>query len=95
MKVRLIPYSMEETVEMMTSSDYKQRFTAEYIQLRIRFNRLLNMIEMWDRGELNFTPTCPRSTYDLQLRSMSEYLAVLEARAKMEGIEEVIEIANR
>ena len=53
------------------------------------------MVKMWDKGELNFTPTCPRSTYDLQLHSMSEYLAVLEARAKMEGIEEVIEIANR
>ena len=95
MKERFIQYTMEQTTEMMLSSGYKERFTAEYVQLCIRFNRLLNMVKMWDKGELNFTPTCPRSTYDLQLHSMSEYLAILEARAKMEGIEEVIEIANR
>ena len=45
------------------------------------------MIDKWDKGELNFTPTCPRSTYDLQLSAMEDYLAVLEARAVMEGIE--------
>ena len=95
MKVVLIPYTMEETSEMMKSDDYKERFRAEYLQLCIRLNRLLNMVEAWDQGKLDFTPTCPRSTYDLQIRAMSDYVAILEARAKMEGIEEVIELAGR
>lgn len=30
---------LEETVEMMTSSDYKERFVAEYFQLKIRIGR--------------------------------------------------------
>lgn len=44
------------------------------------------MLEKWDKGELNFTPTCPRSTYDLQIKAMADYIAVLEARAVMEDI---------
>ena len=45
------------------------------------------MIENWDKGYLSFEPTCPRSTYDLQLKAMKDYIAVLEARAVMENIE--------
>lgn len=76
-----------ETVEMMNSTDYKQRFKAEYVQLVIRFNGLKNMLKKWDDGNLEFEPTCPRSTYDLQIDSMSKYIAVLEARAVMENID--------
>lgn len=75
------------TVEMMTSTDYKERFKAEYYQLKIRYAKLMKMLEQWDNGELDFTPDCPRSLYTLQVRAMHDYLAVLEARAKIEGIE--------
>lgn len=44
------------------------------------------MIDNWDNGTLNFTPTCPRATYNLQLRAMKDYLDILEVRAKIEGI---------
>ena len=78
---------LSETVEMMNSADYKERFRAEYFQLKIRVNGLKNMLDKWDNGELNFTPTCPRSTYNMQIKAMTDYIAVLEARAVMEGIE--------
>ena len=45
------------------------------------------MLDNWDKGNLNFIPTCPRSTYDLQIKAMTDYIAVLEARAVMEGID--------
>lgn len=76
-----------ETAAMMSSADYKERFRAEYYQLQTRLAKLHAMVEKWDNGQLNFTPTCPRSLYDLQLRSMADYKAVLEARAKIEGVE--------
>ena len=76
-----------ETVEMMNSSDYKERFKAEYAQLVIRYNGLRNMLEKWDDGTLEFKPTCPRSTYNLQIKAMTDYIAVLEARAVMENID--------
>lgn len=78
---------LQETATMMCSADYKERFRAEYYQLETRKEKLKQMVEKWDKGELSFTPTCPRSTYDLQLRAMAEYKAVLEMRAKAEGVE--------
>lgn len=78
---------LRDTIEMMNSSDYKERFKAEYYQVAIRYQKLKAMLEKWDRGELQFTPTCPRSTYNMQIKAMTDYIAVLEARAVMEGIE--------
>nr|DAL00898.1 MAG TPA: hypothetical protein [Caudoviricetes sp.] len=78
--------TLKDTVELMTSTDYRDRFIAEYQQLVIRYRGLRNMLDKWDRGELNFKPTCPRSTYNMQIKAMTDYIAVLEARAVMEGI---------
>ena len=78
---------LKDTVQMMTSSNYKERFKAEYYQIVIRYKKLKAMLEKWDKGEINFTPTCPRSTYNMQITAMTDYIAVLEARAVMEGIE--------
>lgn len=77
---------LKETVEMMNSADYKERFKAEYQQLVIRYKGLKTMLNKWDKGELNFSPTCPRSTYNIQIVAMTDYLAILEARAVMEGV---------
>ena len=78
---------LAETVNAMVSTDYKERFIAEYQQLVIRYKGLKTMLEKWDRNELPFTPTCPRSTYNMQIEAMVNYIAVLEARAVMENIE--------
>lgn len=72
---------------MIKSDDYKDRFIAEYQQLVIRYNGLRNMLDKWDRNELPFIPTCPRSTYNMQIKAMTDYIAVLEARAVMEDID--------
>ena len=80
------PMELKDTVELMTSDDYKERFIAEYCQVKIRYGKLKYMLERWDDGILNFTPTCPRSTYDLQISAMKDYIAILEARAVMEGV---------
>lgn len=74
------------TAALMTSEDYKDRFKAEYIQLKNRYEGLKRMTDNWDNGTLSFTPTCPRVTYNFQLRAMKEYLDILEIRAKIEGI---------
>lgn len=71
----------------MKSPDYKKRFEAEYRQLRIRYEGLKRMCEKWDAGGLDFTPTCPRATYDKQMAAMVDYLSVLEVRAYDEGID--------
>lgn len=78
--------NLSETVEMMNSSDYKERFRGEYFQLKTRMNGLGAMLKKYKEGTLNFKPSC---TYDLlnsQLRVMTQYKMTLEERAKVEGI---------
>lgn len=78
---------LKETAKLMESADYKDRFKAEYYQTKIRFEKLNDMLVKWDGGKLNFTPTCPREIYNLQVKAMAEYLAALEARADLERVE--------
>ena len=79
-------YPLVSTAMLMKSKDYKERFIAEYQQLVIRYKALKAMLEKWDKDDLSFTPTCPRSTYNIQIKAMTDYIAVLEARAVMENI---------
>ena len=79
--------SLNETVELMTSSDYKDRFKAEYYQLEYRYNKLKKMLEDWDADKLSFTPTCDRDIYTAQITSMANYLDVLRQRAEIEKVE--------
>ena len=53
----------------------------------MQLHKLKAMLDKWDQGMLDFKPTCPRSIYSMQVKAMTDYIAVLEARAVMEGIE--------
>ena len=78
---------LASTRNMMVSPDYKERFRAEFIQVFNRFANLCKMCEKWDKGELDFTPTCARYTYNKQIFFMREYLAVLLERSKVEHVD--------
>lgn len=83
-----IGMELKDTIDLMTSPDYKERFKAEYYQLVTRYRKLAAMLDAWDCGELDdFIPVCPRSTYKIQVKAMTDYIAILEARAVMEGID--------
>lgn len=76
---------LESTIVWMTSPYYKERFKAEYYQLKIRFNKLQKMVSGWDN--LKFEPSCQKETYITQLDAMRIYLTILEYRAEIEGID--------
>ena len=76
---------LSETVEMMNSADYKERFKAEYYQLKIRLNKLAQMLLKYN--ELDFTPNCSFDLLNGQLKIMEVYMDYLEERAEIEGIE--------
>lgn len=69
------------------SSDYKERFIAEYHQLRIRVNKLKDMLDKWDQGKLDFTPKTPKTIFVSQYSHMVEYLEILKVRAGIEDID--------
>ncbi len=78
---------LKDTIEMMQSADYKERFKAEYYQTKIRYTNLHNMLIKADAGTLEFTPTCPLDLLRDQKANMGKYLYCLEVRAQIEGIE--------
>lgn len=75
-----------ETTELMNSSDYKDRFKAEYLQTKIRYEKLHKMVVKYEAGTLNFQPSCPIHILKQQKRAMGEYLNYLEVRAEIENI---------
>ena len=80
-------YDLNETIELMTSPDYKNRFKAEYWQTKIRYDKLSMMLEKYRANKLDFEPTCPMWILEKQKKWMEGYLNTLEVSAKQEGIE--------
>lgn len=78
---------LKDTIELMNSEDYKDRFKAEYYQTKIRYDKLHKMLIKKEAGLLDFEPTCPVPKLLEQKRYMGEYLRTLEVRAVIEGIE--------
>ena len=78
--------TLKDTVSLMNSDDYKVRFIAEYMQLRIRYNGLRKMLIKLEAGTLEFTPTCDSTILENQAYYMENYLRALEVRAEVEKI---------
>lgn len=90
---------LKDTVAMMGSADYKERFKAEYFQTKIRYEKLKafnNRIEASNmtRELINANKRlempkhdCPDYLLRDQQRMMGEYLHILEVRAVIEGID--------
>lgn len=78
--------TLADTTDLMNSEDYKERFIAEYYQLKIRYDSLNTMIVKIKAGTLDFTPKCPVNTLEDQLYYMNDYMKILRIRAEIEGI---------
>lgn len=87
---------LKDTVEMMNSTDYKERFKAEYLQAKIRYEKLkalnnaisaANMCDVSCRYLYMPVHDCPEELLRDQQIVMGEYLHILEMRAIIEGIE--------
>lgn len=76
-----------DTVELMVSDDYKNRMKAEYLQTKIRYDKLHEMIVKYESNTLNFEPSCSLELLKKQASAMGHYLYCLECRAEIEGIE--------
>lgn len=78
---------LKDTIEMMNSEDYKQRFKAEYHQTKIRYDKLDEMTVKYEAGTLTFEPKCSLDMLKRQKKYMGNYLRILKIRAAIEGIE--------
>ena len=82
-----IEMELKDTIEMMNSEDYKERFKAEYLQAKIRYDKLDKMTVKYEAGTLNFTPNCSLEILKEQKKYMGNYIRMLRIRAEIEKIE--------
>ena len=87
---------LKDTFDMMTSTDYKERFKAEYYQTKIRYEKLKTFNTKIEAARhTQFTQKelpmpkhdCPDELLREQQMLMGNYLHILEVRAEIEGIE--------
>lgn len=93
---------LKNTVALMNSDDYKERFKAEYYQTKIRYEKLkafntrIEAASMMGCGDTENSTCakvsmpkhdCPADILRHQQGVMGEYLHILELRAVIEGIE--------
>jgi hypothetical protein len=88
--------NLSDTVKPMCSDDYKARFTAEYYQTKIRYEKLKAFNTKIEAARSVSCSTkvvempkhdCPDELLREQQRVMGNYLHILEVRAAIEGIE--------
>ena len=77
---------LKDTIQMMCSEDYKERFRAEYLQMKTRYDKLDEMTVKYEAGTLNFTPSCSLELLKEQKKHMGNYIRCLKIRAEIEGI---------
>ena len=79
------------TVALMLNANYNARFIAEYMQTKIRYEKLKDFCNRIEASELTGTEApkhdCPISLLRQQQRAMGEYLHILEIRAIIENID--------
>lgn len=76
-----------DTLELMASDDYKNRFKAEYYQLKLRLEKLNKTIIKALANTLEFELSCDVQLLEEQSYAMAQYMKCLEIRAEIEGIE--------
>lgn len=62
----------------MLSNNYKERFKAEYYQLKNRYDKLDSTCIKFEAGTLGFKPTCPLKLLLKQKNCMADYILILE-----------------
>ena len=78
---------LKDTINLMNSTDYKERFRAEYMQAKIRYDKLDAMTVKYEAGTLGFTPDCPLELLKEQKKHMGNYIRALKIRAEIEKIQ--------
>lgn len=78
---------LKDTVELMISENYKDRFKAEYYQTKVRYDKLHKVLIKYEAGTLDFELSCPKEILEKQACFMGNYLKTLEIRAEIEKIE--------
>ena len=79
--------TLKDTVNLMISPDWKDRFKAEYFQTKIRYEKLHKLIVLREVGKHGFDTPIPLDSWKEQAHHMGLYLFELEKQAAIHGID--------
>ena len=85
--VYLEQYNKDSTIDLRTSPDWKERLRGEYLSLKEKIEKLHKALIKWDAGTV--VPQCntPIEVLQTQYKHMINYLATIEVRMELEGID--------
>ena len=78
------PEELKELTELVCSSNYKERFLGEYWSLKLRAEKLAEMIKRWEEGTLTFAPVCSQDIlkeHEYQFKDQQNQINELGNRA--------------
>ena len=79
--------TLSDTIELMQSENWKDRFKAEYLQTKIRYEKLHKLIIVREIGKLDFDTPVPIESWKTQAQHMGLYLYELEKQAVLHNIQ--------
>ena len=79
--------ALKDVAPLTESSDYKDRVLGEFLETKIRYNKLHKMLIKAEAHNMDFTPDCPLDVLIAQKHHMGNYLHAMEVRAEYEGID--------
>jgi hypothetical protein len=78
--------TLQDTVDLMISDHYIDRFIGEYGQTKLRYLHLDRLIKAYEDKTLEFEPDTPIEILKSQLEILKIYVKILENRARYEKI---------
>lgn len=79
--------NLSDTIPFMLSDDWRDRFIGEYLQLKIRREKLHKLVVKREVGKLDFNTPISLESWQSQEWHMKMYLDELEKQAAIHGIE--------
>lgn len=77
---------LSDTIDLMLSEDYKERFQAEYWQAKIRYEKLCDILIKHEAKTLGFELSCPVEILEDQKYNLEQYIHGMRVRAEIEKI---------
>ena len=77
---------INEIIAMLQSDDYKERFKGEYYLIKMKLEKLRQLLLKYENGTLDFTPSCSLALLKNQASVMKQYITILERRAEIEKV---------
>lgn len=81
--------ALKDVAPLTESTDYKDRFLGEYLETKIRYNKLHKMLIKAEAHNLDFKPDCPLNVLVAQIHHMGNYLHAWKFAQSTRGLTSV------